>query len=189
MITVDVTTDMYFAEVLDLVCRKRQLDKNAHVLKLPASGAVAYVDRAVSSIGNVMDLELHRRRFATDGPLTITGSPGSSSPKSHVWDAQMPQKGKKKVMTAHPLAQQATMADEAGSGNKTTYQKYIVWRKQPMRFVGLNERIIAIDGEYVYIMPSSGGKVTREGGKTTTVHFSNVIGCNMSRRHPSNFKV
>ncbi|KAJ8108256.1 hypothetical protein ONZ43_g6482 [Nemania bipapillata] len=189
MITVDVTTDMYFAEVLDVVCRKRQLDKHTHVLKLPGSGAVAYVDRAVSSIGNVMDLELHRRRFATDGPLTITGSPGSSSPKSHIWDTPIPQKGKKKVMTAHPLAQQATMADEDGSGSKATYKKYIVWRKQPMRFVGLNERIIAIDGEYVYIMPSSGGKVTREGGKTTTVHFSNVIGCNMSRRHPSNFKL
>ncbi|GAP89271.2 putative stress-activated map kinase-interacting protein [Rosellinia necatrix] len=189
MITVDVTTDMYFAEVLDTVCRKRQLDKNTHVLKLPGSGAVAYADRAVSSIGNAMDLELHRRRFATDGPLTITGSPGSSSPKSHVWDSQIPQKGKKKAATAHPLAQQATMADEAGSGNKVTYQKYTVWRKQPMRFVGLNERIIAIDGEYVYIMPSSGGKVAREGGKTTTVHFSNVIGCNMSRRHPSNFKL
>ncbi|KAK5627812.1 hypothetical protein RRF57_003527 [Xylaria bambusicola] len=189
MVTVDVTTDMYFAEVLDLVCRKRQLDKNVHVLKLPGSGAVAYVDRAVSTIGNAMDLELHRRRFATDGPLTITGSPGSSSPKAHVWDTSIPQKGKKKVMTAHPLAQQAIMADEAGSGTKTTYQKYIVWRKQPMRFVGLNERILAIDGEYVYIMPSSGGKVTREGGKTTTVHFSNVIGCNMSRRHPSHFKL
>ncbi|KAI1124976.1 SIN1-domain-containing protein [Nemania abortiva] len=189
MMTLDVTTDMYFAEVLDLVCRKRQLDKNTHVLKLPGSGAVVYVDRAVSSIGNVMDLELHRRRFATDGPLTITGSPGSSSPKSHVWDAQIPQKGKKKVMTAHPLAQQATMADEAGSSTKATYQKYVVWRRQPMRFVGLNERIIAIDGEYVYIMPSSGGKVTREGGKTTTVHFINVIGCTLSRRHPSNFKL
>ena len=81
------------------------------------------------------------------------------------------------------------MADEAGSGAKVTYRKYTVWRKQPMRFVGLNERILAIDGEYVYIMPSSGGKVAREGGKTTTYHFSNVIGCNMSRRHPSNFKV
>jgi hypothetical protein len=189
MVTVDVTTDMYFAEVLDLVCRKRQLDKNTHVLKLPGSGAVAYVDRAVSSIGNVMDLELHRRRFATDGPLNITGSPGSSSPKAHVWDTQLPQRGKKKVMMAHPLAQQSTMADEAGSGNKVIFQKYIVWRRQPMRFVGLNERTIAIDGEYVYIMPSSGGKVIRDGGKSTTVHFSNVVGCKVSRKHPSNFKV
>ncbi|KAI1195893.1 SIN1-domain-containing protein [Nemania serpens] len=189
MITVDVTTDMYFAEVLDVVCRKRQLDKNTHVLKLAGSGAIAYVDKAVSSIGNATDLELHRRRFATDGPLTITGSPGSSSPKAHVWDTNVPHKGKKKGLSVHPLAQQATMADEAGSGNKVTYKKYIVWRKQPMRFANLNERIITIDGEYVYIMPSSGGKVTREGGKTTTVHFSNVIGCKMSRRHPSNFKL
>ncbi|KAI0179998.1 SIN1-domain-containing protein [Hypoxylon sp. FL1284] len=188
MVTLDVTTDMYLAEVLDLVCRKRQLDKSTHVLKLPDSGAVVYLDRTVSSIGNVTDLELHRRRFATDGPLTMTGSPGSSSPKTHVWN-ELPQKGKKKVMTTHPLAQQETvMQDEAGSG-EVKYKKYTVWRKQPMRFVGLNERILVIDGEYVYIQPSSGGKATREGGKTTTVHFSNVVGCSVSRRHPTNFKL
>ncbi|KAI0592963.1 SIN1-domain-containing protein [Biscogniauxia sp. FL1348] len=189
LVTLDVTTDMYLAEVLDLVCRKRQLDKNTHVLKLPGSGAVVYVDRAVSSIGNVTDLELHRRRFATDGPLTITGSPGGSSPKPHIWgEPYMMYKGKKKLMTPHPLAQEAMKQDEAGSGN-VTYKKYTVWRKQPMRFVGLNERILAIDGEYVYIMPSSGGKATREGGKSTTVHFSNVVGCSVSRRHPTYFKL
>ncbi|KAI1340569.1 stress-activated map kinase interacting protein 1-domain-containing protein [Xylariaceae sp. FL0016] len=188
MVTLDVTTDTYLAEVLDLVCRKRNIDKNTHVLKLPNSGAVVFVDRAVSSIGNVTDLELHRRRFATDGPLTITGSPSTSSPKPHVWDTQVPQKGKKKVMTTHPLAQEAMKQDEAGSGN-VTYKKYTVWRKQPMRLVGMNERILAIDGEYVYIMPSSGGRATREGGKTTTVHFSNVIGCSVSRRHPTYLKL
>lgn len=187
MVTLDVTTDMYLAEVLDLVCRKRQLDKSTHVLKLPDSGAVVYLDRTVSSIGNVTDLELHRRRFATDGPLTITGSPSSSSPKTHIWN-ELPQKGKKKLMTTHPLAQETIMQDEAGSGD-VKYKKYTVWRKQPMRFVGLNERILVIDGEYVYIQPSSGGKATREGGKTTTVHFSNVVGCSVSRRHPTNFKV
>ncbi|KAI5863130.1 SIN1-domain-containing protein [Durotheca rogersii] len=185
MVTLDVTTDMYLAEVLDLVCRKRQLEKSTHVLKLPGSGAVVYLDRAVSSIGNAMDLELHRRRFATDGPLTITGSPSSSSLKPHVWNE--PQKGKKKLMTTHPLAQETMMQDEVGSGD-VKYKKYTVWRKQPMRF-GMNERILAIDGEYVYIMPSSGGKATREGGKTTTVHFSNIIGCSVSRRHPTNFKL
>lgn len=187
MVTLDVTTDMYLAEVLDLVCRKRQLDKSTHVLKLPDSGAVVYLDRIVSSIGNVTDLELHRRRFATDGPLTITGSPSGSAPKTHVWN-ELPQKSKKKLMTTHPLAQETVMQDEAGSGD-VKYKKYTVWRKQPMRFVGLNERILVIDGEYVYIQPSSGGKATREGGKTTTVHFSNVVGCSVSRRHPSNFKV
>ncbi|XXH05074.1 hypothetical protein Hte_011498 [Hypoxylon texense] len=187
MVTLDVTTDMYLAEVLDLVCRKRQLDKSTHVLKLPEAGAVVYLDRTVSSIGNVTDLELHRRRFATDGPLTITGSPSSSSPKTHVWN-ELPQKSKKKLMTTHPLAQETVMQDDPGSGD-VKYKKYTVWRKQPMRFVGLNERILVIDGEYVYIQPSSGGKATREGGKTTTVHFSNVVGCSVSRRHPTNFKL
>ncbi|KAI2630704.1 SIN1-domain-containing protein [Hypoxylon sp. NC1633] len=187
MVTLDVTTDMYLAEVHDLVCRKRQLDKSTHVLKLPDSGAVVHVDRMVSSIGNVTDLELHRRRFATDGPLTITGSPSSPSPKAHVWN-EAPQKGKKKIIATHPLAQEAVMQDEAGSGD-VKYRKYTVWRKQPIRFVGMNERILVIDGEYVYIQPSSGGKATREGGKTTSVHFSNVVGCSVSRRHPTNFKL
>ncbi|KAK8027537.1 hypothetical protein PG991_004593 [Apiospora marii] len=189
MLTLEVTTERYLAEVLDEVCLKRRLDKNTHVLKLPGSGAVVMLDRTVSSIGNVIDLELHRRRFATDG-LTLTGSPSGSSPKVHVWDnAIAPQKKKKdKVATPHPLAQESMMLDEAGSGT-INYKKYIVWRKQAMRFVGLNERILRIDGEYVTIQPSSGGKVTREGGKTTTVHFSNVVGCSVSRRHPTNFKL
>jgi len=59
-----------------------------------------------------------------------------------------------------------------------------------MRFVGLNERVLAIDGEYLHIMPASTGKTMFEGqGKTTTVHFSNVVGCKVTRRHPTNFKV
>ena len=223
LVTLDVTTDTYFAEVLDLVCQKRQLDKTSHVLKLPGSGAVVYVDRTVSSIGNVADLELHRRRFATDGPLTITGSPGTSLPsRPHVW-GESPQssaaaaasyRGKKggKVGTAaaaaaagatissHPLAREVMKQDEmvgtaAAAAGIGSQKRYVVWRRQQLRFVGMNERVIAIDGEYVYIMPSSGGKTASRdgggggGGKTTTVHFSNVVGCSVSRRHPMNFKV
>ncbi|KAI0128590.1 stress-activated map kinase interacting protein 1-domain-containing protein [Xylariales sp. AK1849] len=188
MVTLDVTTDTYLAEVLDLVCKKRQLDKNTHVLKLPGTGSVVFVDRAVSSIGNVTDLELHRRRFATDGPLTITGSPIGSSPKSHVWDnAIAAQKKKKdKGVAPHPLAREAMKLDEAGSSN-VSFKKYVVWKKQTMRFVG-NERLLTIDGEYVYIQPSNGGKATRESGKTTSVHFSNVLSCSVSRKHPGTFK-
>ncbi|KAH6654478.1 stress-activated map kinase interacting protein 1-domain-containing protein [Truncatella angustata] len=188
MVTLDVTTDTYLAEVLDLVCNKRQLDKNTHVLKLPGSGAVVFVDRSVSSIGNVTDLELHRRRFATDGPLTITGSPIGSSPKAHVWDNALAQKKKKdKGVAPHPLAQEAMKFDEVGSSD-VSLKKYVVWKKQTMRFVG-NERLITIDGEYVYIQPSSGGKPTRESGKTTSVHFSNILNCSTSRKHPGTFKL
>jgi hypothetical protein len=185
MVTLDVSTETYLAEVLDLVCKKRQLDKAAHVLKLKDSGTVVLLDRTVGSIGNRTELDLVRRRFATDGPLTLTGSPGSTSPRS----AMLPEPAFRKIRKPqiHPLAREAIKQDEIGSAN---YKKYTVWRKQPMRFVGMNERVIGIDGEYLYIMPAGTGKTMFEGqGKTTTVHFSNVVGCKVTRRHPTNFKV
>jgi hypothetical protein len=189
MMTVDTTTDTYLAEVLDIVCKKRQLDKAAHVLKLTGSGTVVLLDRTVESIGNRTDLDLFRRRFATDGPLTMTGSPSSSTAKSAAFvDAPSTRKAKKGQMLAnHPLSREAIKQDEVGSAN---YKKYTVWRKQPMRFVAMNERGLVIDGEYLHIMPAGTGKTMFEGqGKTTTVHFSNVIGCKVTRRHPTNFKV
>lgn len=192
MVTLDVTTDMYLAEILDLVCRKRQLEKANHVLKLPGSGAVVMIDRPVSSIGNVSDLELHRRRFATDGPLSMTGSPSSGSPKMLPLSdsGQAHRKGRKtQMMGQHPLAREAMKQDELGANN-ANYKKYTVWRKQPMRIVGMSERVLVIDGEYIHIVPASGGKAVRDGGgKTTTVHFSNVVGCKVPRKHPTNVKV
>ncbi|PMD18180.1 SIN1-domain-containing protein [Hyaloscypha hepaticicola] len=190
MITLDVTTDTYLADVLDIVCKKRQLDKANHVLKLTGSGTVVLLDRPVESMGNRTDLDLFRRRFATDGPLTMTGSPSSSSSPKMPLMAERPEMRKIRkppMMGTHPLAQESVKQDELGSAN---YRKYTVWRKQPMRFVGMNERVLAIDGEYLHIMPASTGKTMFEGqGKTTTVHFSNVVGCKVTRRHPTNFKI
>ncbi|KAI6247057.1 Target of rapamycin complex 2 subunit sin1 [Erysiphe necator] len=189
MVTLDVTTDTYLVDVLDIICKKRQLDKAAHVLKISGTGTLVLLDRTVDSIGNRTDLDLTRRRFATDGPLTMTGSPSSSSPKAS-WFLERPDSRKFKksnIMGSHPLAQHSMKQDEVGSAN---YRKYIVWRKQPMRFVGMNERLLVIDGEYLHIMPASTGKTLFDGqGKTTTVHFSNIVGCKITRRHPSNFKV
>ena len=189
MITLDVTTDTYLADVLDIVCKRRQLDKANHVLKLTGSGTVVLLDRTVESIGNRADLDLFRRRFATDGPLTMSGSPSSSSPKMPLVversDVRKIRKGQ--MLGSHPLAQAAGKQDQMGISH---YKRYTVWRKQSMRFVGMNEKIIAIDGEYLHIMPSSAGKTMFEGqGKTTTVHFSNVVGCKVARRHPTSFKV
>ncbi|KAM7204068.1 Stress-activated map kinase interacting protein 1 (SIN1) domain containing protein [Naviculisporaceae sp. PSN 640] len=188
MITLDVTTDTWLAEVLDTACRKRQLDKANHVLKLPHSGTVVLLDRTVASLGNITDLDLYRRRFATDGPLTMTGaSPSSSSPRPLLFaDNSSWSKSKKtKIMGAHPLAKEVLKQDELGVSSN--YKKYTVWRKQPMRL--MSERLFAIDGEYIHIMPASGGKMIDIDGKTTTVHFSNVVGCKVSRKHPNNFKV
>ncbi|KAJ4151003.1 hypothetical protein LMH87_011724 [Akanthomyces muscarius] len=196
MVTVDVTTDTYLEEVLELVCRKRQLDKANHVLKLPGSGAVVMIDRPVSSIGNVSDLELYRRRFATDGPLTMAGSPSNASsprpgaatslPESHMLRRANKQRGAGPIMGVHPLAREALKQDELSNEG---YKMYTVWRKQPMRLV-LSERLLRIDGEYIHIVPASAGRALQDStSKTTTVHFSNVIGCKVPRKHPTNVKL
>ncbi|KAI7786569.1 stress-activated map kinase-interacting protein [Diaporthe eres] len=186
-ITLDVTTDMYIEEVLELVCRKRNLDKNFHILKIPNSGAIALLDRPVSAIGTMQDLELHRRRF---GDPTLSQSPVSHSPGGRLLFSELGVGGKKSSKTKgvpHPLAKEA-LAQEELSRN-SNFRRYVVYRKQTMRFAGLNERLFAIEGEYVHVTPSSGGKpLADSSSKTTTVHFSNVVGCNLSRRHPSQFK-
>ncbi|KAL8355837.1 hypothetical protein RB601_001235 [Gaeumannomyces tritici] len=196
MVTLDVTTDMYLEEILDLACRKRQLDKGNHVLKLPGSGAVVLLDREVSSIGNVADLELHRRRFAADGTFTATGSPGSSSPRTMFFGGESAtlsgsgrrSNNKKTAGSAapitHPLAQQTSNNDEEVDNRS---KRYIVTRKGTLRSV---ERILSIEGEYIHIIPSSNGKAdSGVSGKTATVHFSNVIGVKVSRRHPAVVKI
>ncbi|KAK5664211.1 hypothetical protein OQA88_427 [Cercophora sp. LCS_1] len=187
MVTLDVTTETWLGEVLDIVCRKRQLDKANHVLKLPNSGTVVLLDRTVSSLGNMTDLDLYRRRFATDGPLTMTGSPSSSSPRPLLFadNASWNKSKKAKIMGTHPLAKEILKQKELGV--TSNYKKYTVWRKQAMRL--MSERLFAIDGEYIHIMPASGGKMVEGDGKTTTVHFSNVVGCKVSHKHPTNFKL
>lgn len=184
-VTINVTTDTYLAEVLDMACKKRHLDKGNHVLKLPGTGTVVFLDRTVDSIGNMTDLDLYRRRF-NDGPLNMTGSPGSTSPKVGMLAEGPPlRKIKKTQMGVHPLSQEAIKQDELGNAN---FKKYTVWRKAPMRFTAMNERVIVIDGEYLNILP--GGKSMFEGqAKSHTVHFSHVVGSKISRRHPQSFKV
>ncbi|GAB1320506.1 Component of a membrane-bound complex containing the Tor2p kinase [Madurella fahalii] len=187
MLTLDVSTETWLAEVLDIACRKRQLDKANHVLKLPHSGTVVMLDRTVASLGSITDLDLYRRRFATDGPLIMTGSPSSSSPRPLLFsdNASWTKTKRSKLLGTHPLAKEVLKQDELGVGSN--YKKYTVWRKQPMRL--LSEKLFAIDGDYIHIMPASGGKMADGDGKLTTVHFSNVVGCKVSRKHPTNFKL
>ncbi|CAK7566534.1 MAG: Component of a membrane-bound complex containing the Tor2p kinase [Sporothrix epigloea] len=206
MVTVDVKMDTYLEEVLDLVCKRRRLDKASHVLKLPGSGAVVLTDRAVSSIGNVSDLDLYRKRFVGEATGPSGGhSPGSgSSPKTSLdglggssvaagtsWRFR---KAAGTTPGSHPLAREAVRAgggtvDDISDAN---YKKYTVWRRQGLKIMGSSERVLTIDGEYVHIMHAAS---TLAGGggtganKITTVHFSNVVGCKVSLRHPTHFKL
>ncbi|KAI9768029.1 MAG: hypothetical protein M1840_005341 [Geoglossum simile] len=181
-VSVDVRTDTYLAEVLEIVCKKRHLDKAQSVLKVRGTNIVVPLDRTVEALGDISELDLLRRRFA-DGLDTITGSPGSISPNAPliITRGKIGGKGGKQVM--HPLADV-----QASAG----YKKYSVWRRnQPTSFFSSHERILAIDGEWIHIMPSDAAGATVFGGtgKTTSIHFSTVIGCKVKHTHPKQFKI
>ncbi|KIW02133.1 uncharacterized protein PV09_06621 [Verruconis gallopava] len=197
---IEVTSDTYIAEVFDAVCKRLGVEKALHVLKVSGSTVVAPPDRTLEALGDRTDLDLVRRRFVGDGVFGLAGSPGSSSPNAPLFigPGGTPKKGGKK---AGPLAAATTLPGAsrfeslaALSGN-ATYKRYNVLRKQPMSFAREASRILALDGEYIHIMPSSSEhhptnqKLFEGTGKVTTIHFSSVVGCKVSRRHPKTFRL
>ena len=199
---IGVTTDTYIAEVFDQVCKRFNVDKGLHVLKVRGTSTVAPSDRTVEALGDRGDLDLSRRRFVGDGSFGLSGSPGSSSPNAPLLIAAggMPRKGygKKTVLPVNNTAlvaarQDAFLAAGAGLG-AGVYKRYTVVRKQPMSFSSSSTRMLAFDGEYMHIMPAES---TATGGasktifeatqKVTTVHFSSVVGSKVSRRHQKMF--
>jgi hypothetical protein len=185
-VSLNVTTDAYLAEVLEEVCRKLQLDRAHHVLKLHDQNTVIPLDQTVASLGPLCDLDLQRRRFG-DGPSESTGSPIYGSPSAYFSGSAnrsrfgLRERAPSRLQTINP-------APDLILG--TNYLKFTVWRKQPMSFIGRHERTLAIDGEYVHIMPSEAGKTIFESSiKTTSIHTSTIIGCKFSKKTPNHFKV
>ena len=184
--TIEVTTDTYIAEVLDTVCKRWNLDKGYHLLKVTGTSTVAPVDRTVESIGNRTDLDLVRRRFVGDGAIGLFGSPGSSSPNAPLFlQAETPKRGKRGAPMVHPLAYK-----QDALGSTARYRKYNVTRKQAMTFAPTHQRVLLIDEDYLHILPGESGKgLFDSSAKTTRIPFSKIIGCRQPRRHPKELKV
>ena len=192
--TIEVTTDTYIAEVLETICKRWNLDRAHHFFKVSGTNTIAPLDRTVEVIGTRTDLDLVRRRFAHAGSLGLASSPSSSSPNAPLLltSSTTPLKKMKKStfaggggVSAHPLSHQ-----QDAWGTSSAYKKYTVMRKQPMSFTPSHSRTLLMDGEYLHILPGETGKTLFDtSAKTTTVPFSMIVGCKVSRRHPKTFRV
>ena len=196
--TVEVTTDTYLAEVLDMMCKRWGIDKAYHTFRVSGMKQFAYLDRTVESIGKCTDLDLVRRRFGVEaGGGIIAGSPSSSSPNAPLFltpaTSTPPSKKNKNRHgpgtgsgSAHPLSQNQQFMEEPGA-----LKRYNVLRKQPMSFTPSHPRILLLDKEYLHIVPSEANKTLFDttNSKSTTVPFSMVIGCKVSRRHAKTFRL
>ncbi len=186
-----MTTDTYIAEVLDQVCRKKHLDKSKFMFKLTGTPNVfAPLDRTVASLEDRSELDLIRKRFigAGEGLGDRPGSPSTfDNPNAPLIvdqatnSARTNKKGK--------FLQEPWMPDMLSSRD---YLKFTVWRKASMSFMSRHERVLAIDGEYIHIMPSDQKTLLNafeSQAKTRSIHISTIIGCKTYSRNPSNFKV
>ncbi|KAJ5243353.1 uncharacterized protein N7469_001680 [Penicillium citrinum] len=170
VMTLNPSTDSYIAEILDSVM---------------GSNTIAPLDRTVEALGNITELDLVRRRFGA-GPLSLGGSPGSSSPNAPLQvdnNAQATlKKGKK---GGKPMLPSFSQKQDLIGGY---YRRYHVWRKQSMSFTASNHRILTFDNDYMHMVPGDTGK-TASDTKTRSINFNDVVGCKVSRRHPKSFRV
>ena len=165
-VSICVTTDTQISEVLEQVCRKKHLDKNKYILRIAGTPSHAFIplDRSVGSLGEQDQLDLVVR-------------PTPESPSATL---RTPKKSKF-------LQPAATWTPDMLSSKD--YLKYTVWRKASMSFMSRHERILAIDGEYVHVMPSDQKTLVENSSKTTSIHISTIIGCKTYRKLPSSFKI
>lgn len=186
VMTLNTTTDSYIAEILDSVCKRWGLDKGNYLLKVMGSNTVAPLDRTVEALGNITELDLVRRRFGA-GPLTLGGSPGSSSPNAplQVDNNAATSAAVKKGKKGTNMLPSSTQKQDLIGGY---YRRYHVYRKQPMSFTASNHRMLTFDNDYMHIVPGETGK-TASNSKTRSINFNDVVGCKVSRRHPKSFRV
>ena len=175
--TMELSSDSYIAEILEHVCKRWNLDRAAFLLRVTGTNTIAPVDRTVEALGGRTDLDLVRRRFGA-APLSLTGSPGSSSPNAPLMlEFEGPRKGKRGRML-HPLAQQEVLS------GATNFKRYYVSRKQLTSFAQANNRVLTFDGDFLHLMPAETGKnVFDSGNKTSSIAFSDVIRCKVSSKH------
>lgn len=69
------------------------------------------------------------------------------------------------------------------------YHKYKVWRRQQMSLMNKHERALALDGDYIYIVPPEKHLHWHENVKTKSIHISQVIFVGKSKRVPEYFKL
>ncbi|EAW14076.1 Sin1 family protein [Aspergillus clavatus NRRL 1] len=183
--TLNTSTDSYIAEILDSVCKRWGLDKGNYILRVTGSNTIAPLDRTVEALGNITELDLVRRRFGA-GPMSLTGSPGSSSPNAPLLiDSKQAAASKKSKKSGPRMLHPLTQKQDLTGGS---YRRYHVFRKQSMSFTTSNHRILTFDNDYMHIMPGDTGKAASD-TKTRSISFNDVVGCKVSRRHPKNFRV
>lgn len=177
---INVTTDMYIADVLDLICRRRNLDSKDWVLTIPDKNNIFVpLDRTVESLEGVQELSLVKRALVFNSPI---GTPAAQAALMN--STSSPNAG----LFTHQKRRSEVAQPKYVSSNDfiSSYRKYTVNRKMPIS-VGKHERVLAIDGDYIQILPSESKAF--ENAKTSSFRVTSIADIKQSSRAPHNFKI
>ncbi|KAF8952956.1 stress-activated map kinase interacting protein 1-domain-containing protein [Flammula alnicola] len=171
--TIPVYSGMYMQEALELVCRKRKLENpNDYALLVPDRSIVIPLDRTVASLQGKRELSLVKRSMLPQIVLKNVGK--TTDPHASIF----------KRMSETPEQQSPSALDFTAA-----YKKYTIYRKIPM-LVARQERTLAIDGDYIHIMPSTNkARVVFDSGKTSSYHIKSIANCQQSTTRSSIFRL
>ncbi|CDU24488.1 related to Stress-activated map kinase interacting protein 1 [Sporisorium scitamineum] len=176
--TLQVPSDMYLADVLEMICRKRHLSNaDDWALIVPDKSIVVPLDRTVESLQGNHDLALVRR--SSLGALGGTGALSSSStnPNASIF--------KRYSATSDPNATSGQPKYTKALDIAAAYKSYTVYRKSPMFGGRHNERSLTLDGDWLHIMPTD----MKTFGKAASFHVSSVVACKLSSKVANGFKL
>ncbi|WVR04695.1 hypothetical protein IAU60_001706 [Kwoniella sp. DSM 27419] len=170
--TINVPSDMYIADLTEVLCKKKRLQMPATdwVLCLADLTLALPLDRTVASLEGRTNLALVRRQWAKEHGLRIDDRRGGD-PSASIFKRQ-----------SEPAPIQRFGPGLADFTQ--TYKKYTVQRKIA---IGRHERVLAIDGDYIHIMPSE-SRAFFDSMKTTSFHITLVASCKLTGR-PGGFKI
>ncbi|KAF8962331.1 stress-activated map kinase interacting protein 1-domain-containing protein [Flammula alnicola] len=174
--TIPVSAGMYMQEALELVCRKRKLQNpNDYALLLADKSILIPLDRTVASLQGKRELLLVKRSMLPQmDAIILKGVGRTTDPNASIF----------KRMSDAPEQQSSPALDYTAA-----YKKYTIYRKMPM-LVARQERTLAIDGDYIHIMPSTNkARVVFDSGKTSSYHIKSIADCQQSAKTSSIFKL
>ncbi|GAA5937267.1 hypothetical protein JCM3775_001596 [Rhodotorula graminis] len=186
--TVQVPSDMYLADVLELILRKRGIRSPARdwalVVRLQDGDLVIPLDRTVESLGEQRELELVLRAQVGPGGVrkSAAAGGGNQDPSQSIFSP------------SHLIADNAVQpayksTAAAAAASAAPYLHFNVLRKLPMSLGGRHARVVAVDGDYLHFMPPEANLPALTRGRTTSFHVSAVRDCKVSRRSATAFKI
>ncbi|KAG0200177.1 hypothetical protein BGX28_006683 [Mortierella sp. GBA30] len=161
--TVEILPKMLVSDVIDYICLKHKMNPSEWVLVVADTNLILPLDGSAEDISNTTELALVSKASVSALPVHRSKVGRNSA------------------------------ADIPGSGvsflTSDVYREYTLNRKRRGGYVGHHEQVLAVDGDYIRIMPSSTKTLLFDSGKTASYLKNTIYDCRQSRKAPNHFKL